>query len=78
MRPTSRSAPLSQSQDGNAAVAQVLQQLAAASPLVNPRYGRFDMTQKAIVPVTESWLSPGSSPGASTGGQPQPSPSPSS
>ncbi|MGZ4625053.1 MAG: hypothetical protein ACXV3S_02000 [Kineosporiaceae bacterium] len=68
---------LSQSQNGNAAVDQVLQQLAAASPLINPRYGRFDMMQKAIVPVTESWLSPGSSPGASTGGQPQPSPSPS-
>ena len=65
---------LSQTQNGQAAVAQVLQQVEAASPKVNPRYGRFDPSQRAIVPITESWLSPSPSPGAS--GQPQPSPSP--
>jgi hypothetical protein len=67
---------LNQRQNGQAEIARVLQQVTAASPRVNPRYGRFDPQQKSIVPVTSSWISPSPSPGASTGEQPQPSPTP--
>jgi hypothetical protein len=69
---------LSQRQTGQAEIGRVLEQVAAASPRINPRYGRFDPQQRSIVPITPNWISPSPSPGASTGGQPQPSPSPSS
>lgn len=72
---------VSQAQNGQQALEAVLDRIAAAAPRVNPRYGRYDQTQRAIVPVSANWIVP--SPAASTpdgagdqGGQPSPSASP--
>jgi hypothetical protein len=43
-------------QSGDAAVTQVIQQIAAASPRINPRFGRFDPKTSSLVPVTPTWI----------------------
>ena len=70
MRANLALAALEKSQGGQEALRQVLDQVSKASPRINPRYGRLDANQGAIVPVTSNWIAP--SPAAT------PAPSPSS
>ena len=59
-----------QQEGKNDALNQIQKDVTAAKPELNPRYGRFDVKQMAVVDAPPNWLVPSSEPTASSGTTP--------